>query len=201
MNLFFDLDGTLFDSRARLYRLFQSLVIDSSLSFEEYWTIKRRGFSHSEILRERFSYSNEDYREFEKLWMEKIEATEWLALDQPFVGVKEFLFDLKSNHQLFVVTARQFEHMAIDQINNVGWGNIFKEILVTSQQKEKYELIRDVIIPKKEDWFIGDTGKDIQTGKQLKINTAAVLSGFLSGEKLKEYLPDIIAERVIDLKF
>ena len=36
MNIFFDLDGTLLDSKERLYYLFQHLVPECKFSFEEY---------------------------------------------------------------------------------------------------------------------------------------------------------------------
>jgi phosphoglycolate phosphatase len=67
---------------------------------------------------------------------------------------------------------------------------------VTKQEVEKSQLILDNIEIKKEDWILGDTGKDILTGKALQINTAAVLTGFLNETKLKSYNPDIIIDSV-----
>jgi phosphoglycolate phosphatase len=72
---------------------------------------------------------------------------------------------------------------------------------VTQQRKEKFDLINDEVLISKQDWFVGDTGKDIQTGKKLGIKTAAVLSGFLNKEKLMEYEPDVIERDVLKLKF
>jgi len=48
--VFFDLDGTLPDSRERLYRLFCELVPESRLSFDKYWALKRRKQDHKTIL-------------------------------------------------------------------------------------------------------------------------------------------------------
>ncbi|WP_316838257.1 HAD family hydrolase [Pedobacter nutrimenti] len=199
MNIFFDLDGTLLDSKPRLYQLFQHLVSESELSFDEYWDLKKNKIGHKEILRTKFLYSDKDVFSFEKAWMEKIEKLEWLALDHPFEGITDYLTELGKHHSLYLVTARQFEQIAIEQITTFGWNKIFKMILVTGQKKEKYELINTSVFVSKEDWFIGDTGKDIQTGKRLGINTAAVLTGFLSKEKLEEYAPDIIAGGVPEL--
>jgi phosphoglycolate phosphatase len=50
-------------------------------------------------------------------------------------------------------------------------------------------------------WIIGDTGKDIETGKQLNIKTVAVLSGFLNKKSLTEYNPDKIVDSVLQLQF
>ncbi|RQO39113.1 HAD family hydrolase [Chryseobacterium sp. KBW03] len=200
MNIFFDLDGTLIDSRQRLYQLFQSLVPTSELSFDEYWALKRNKTSHKEIILSKFNYSNEQYSDFEKKWMSEIELEKWLQLDTPFEGIVDVLILLSKNHDLFVVTARQSESIALEQIKSFGWENIFTKILVTQQQQEKHDLIKNAVRVTPEDWFIGDTGKDIQTGKLLGIKTAAVLSGFLSKESLLPYQPDIIINTVLDLK-
>jgi len=200
MNIFFDLDGTLIDSRQRLYQLFQSLVPTSELSFDEYWALKRNKISHKEILLSKFNYSNDQYSDFEKKWMSEIELEKWLQLDTPFEGIIDLLIPLSKNHDLFLVTARQSESIALEQIKSFGWENIFTKILVTQQRQEKHDLIKNAVRITLEDWFIGDTGKDIQTGKLLGIKTAAVLSGFLSKESLIPYQPDIIINTVLDLK-
>jgi phosphoglycolate phosphatase len=200
MKIFFDLDGTLIDSRQRLYQLFQHLVPASVLPFDAYWNYKRNKISHKEILLHQFKYTKEQIELFDEAWMKKIELAEWLALDKPFEGVTDFLAELQKKYRLFLVTARQSETMAIQQIEQFGWGQIFEKVFVTAQKKEKYELISSGEVVSNHDWFVGDTGKDIETGKQLGAKTAAVLSGFLNTEKLLEYEPDVIINTIIDFK-
>ena len=65
MNLFFDLDGTLLNSRKRLYTLFQDLIPESKLSIDEYWDLKRDKIDHKTILMERL--------------MTQLRFTQWLA--------------------------------------------------------------------------------------------------------------------------
>lgn len=201
MNIFFDLDGTLIDSRKRLYNLFQHLVPESGYNFDEYWNLKRNKISHKEILAKEFKYSAEEIKKFENDWMVRIELDEWLEFDRPFIGISDYLLKLSENYKLFVVTARQSKTTALKQINHFGWINIFEDIFVTEQKKEKYDLIIERVGITKNDWFVGDTGKDIQTGKLLGVNTAAVLSGFLSRVSLTEYMPDIIVDDVMSLNF
>ncbi|WP_316817969.1 HAD family hydrolase [Pedobacter nyackensis] len=201
MNIFFDLDGTLIDSKDRLYFLFQHLVPESAYTFEEYWGYKMNRVSHKEILLSQFGYSLEAFLDFEVKWMGLIEADKWLDLDHPFDGITEYLTELSKEHDLFVVTARQSEEIAMKQIQGYGWQQIFKKVFVTGQKLEKYDLIINAVDVKSQDWFIGDTGKDIQTGKLLGINTAAVLSGFLGRDILFEYQPDIIVDNVMSLNF
>ena len=201
MNIFFDLDGTLIDSKRRLYALFQYLVQESNYTFNDYWKLKKDKVSHSQILSQHFNYGANDILKFNQRWMNQIEQKEWLDFDLPFDGMSDYLIELSKRHSLFVITARQSEAMAIIQIEGYGWSNIFQKIFVTGQKLDKYQLITSSINVSTHDWLVGDTGKDIQTGKLLGINTAAVLSGFLSEDRLLEYEPDLIVENVINLNF
>jgi phosphoglycolate phosphatase len=200
-NIFFDLDGTLLESRPRLYQLFQYMVPSSKLSFDEYWALKRNKVAHKQILKNQFLYTAEDIKKFEEDWLKQIELPGWLALDEPFDGISDYLRSLKQTHKVFIVTSRQSEKMAIEQMDSLGWLDLIDKLLVTGQVKEKYDLIKNEAKIGLGDWLVGDTGKDIQTGKQLGINTAAVLTGFLNEEKLAEYEPDIIETEVTRLNF
>lgn len=201
MKIFFDLDGTLIDSRGRLYRLFQHLVPASTLSFDEYWNYKRNKIDHREMLKKFFSFSQDEIFLFQENWLDQIELPQWLALDKPFRGVTEYLLELKKQHELYIVTARQFENILLSQLTDFGWNGIFVKVFVTAQKTEKADMIKKAVATNETDWFVGDTGKDIQTGKSLGLRTAAVLSGFLSKEKLQEYEPEIIVDNVINLDF
>lgn len=201
MNIFFDLDGTLLDSKARLYQLFQSLVPKSNYTFDDYWNLKQSKISHQKILTDYYSYSAQEFNSFQTLWMGKIETDEWLALDEPFDGIVAYLTKLEKSHQLYIVTARQFEEVAYQQVQKMGIDSLIDKVLVTNQTKEKHELIKETVAVTNLDWMVGDTGKDIETGKLLGMKTAAVLSGFLNEKSLLAYKPDIIAASVLDLKF
>lgn len=201
MKVFFDLDGTLVDASDRLYQLFQFLVPISSLTKDEYWKLKRNKINHQTILRSQFKYTDKQIKEFEDTWLSMIELSEWIALDKPFAGVTKYLQELKRDRALYIVTARQSEETVILQIENYGWSDIFDDVLVTKQRYEKSDLVSKNGSEAATDWIVGDTGKDIETGKSLGLRTAAVLSGFLNEEKLMEYRPDVIANFVTDLTF
>jgi len=196
MNIFFDLDGTLIDSRQRLYQLFQYLVPQSQLTFDDYWNLKRNKITHEIILNEYFEIT--DFANFEKVWLQLIENENYLDLDQPFEGVTQYLSDLKKKEiSIYVSTARQSRQGVLYQFDRFGWTNLFDGILITEQKLDKHDLISPYLSGRKnENWIVGDTGKDIQIGKCLGIKTVAVYSGFLSKEVLLEYHPDLIFERV-----
>lgn len=199
MNLYFDLDGTLIDSRPRLYNLFQYLIPQSELSFDEYWELKRNKKTHKIILETQFNFQEKDLILFEKNWMNLIEDDNWLKFDTPFKEVTEYLLNLKENNfTLYLATARQFKRKVFNQLEKFGWNNLFTEILITEQKTGKADLLKPFINEKIKGWMIGDTDSDIKTGKLLNQKTVAVLTGFQSKEILQSLLPDLIVERVIN---
>lgn len=200
MKVLFDWDGTLIDSRERLYRLFQHLTPTSLLTFDQYWDIKRGGISHEQILRKDLGYEDAEVKAFESQWMSLIEHPEWLALDKPFEGVSDFLTKLCGRHDVYVVTNRQHREPVFEQLTNLRWQNVFRGVLVTQQRTDKKTLVESALKVDASDWMIGDTGEDIRTGNALGMQTAAVLSGFLSREKLSRYQPDLFLEYVTDFK-
>lgn len=201
MNIFFDFDGTLIDSRQRLYQLFQHLIPQSQMTFEDYWSLKRNKINHETILKEYFDFKKTDFDSFEKNWMELIEDEEWIRLDQPFEGVTNFLTNLKEhNFSLFLITARQHRIIAIRQLESLNWKDIFDQVLITEQKTEKINLIKPLIAADIQGWMIGDTGNDIVTGKLLGQRTVAVLTGFQNKEILTAYHPDLIIQKVTDFR-
>lgn len=201
-NIIFDLDGTLIDSKSRLYHLFQYLVPESKLSYEDYWELKQNKISNETILVNKFGFDEVATQYFVANWMECIEAAEFLAFDKNLPGVKETLDRLSKQAELHVCTARQFRQSTIDQLERLGLLSYFNTIMVTEQRKSKKDLIFDYVSGlSSNDWMIGDTGKDIQVGHAIGIKTCGVLSGFLSEKSLKLYKPYLILPSVADFMF
>ena len=195
--IFFDLDGTLIDSRTRLYRLFRMLNPKCSLSFEEYWEIKRTRVNQKELLKRHFGYENADIAEFSRRWREHVEDDDLLLLDRPFPLAKNLLMRLYAKNTLNLITARQNPEKVNRQLVSWGWSEFFSLILVTKQACTKDELVRGKIeAPNGNDVFVGDTGEDIISGKKLGMRTIAVTSGFLNRNVLREYHPDLLVENI-----
>ena len=201
MNVIFDLDGTLIDSKFRLYKLFQDLVPESNLSFSDYWDLKKDKISNEYILKNLLLYSNEKFNDFLNSWMILIETPKYLELDKNFEGNKSLIERDLCDFNLYICTDRQFIDSTHIQLKNLGLFGLFKKVLVTEQKRKKADLIIDEIENlSHNDWIIGDTGRDIQVGHQLKINSCAVLSGFLGYKSLIEYSPTKIIPGVSDFK-
>lgn len=197
MKIFFDLDGTLLDSRQRLFTLFCDLTQQSSINFEKYWELKRRKVGHAEILEYYLSYSKSQIIKFEREWLCLIEESKYLNLDVPFLFTQEVLEGLKDSHQLYVVTARQSKIGVIHQLDNANFRLYFEDIFVTEGLKTKSQLILEAfgaLLPT--DFVVGDTGLDILTAKELGCKSLAVLSGFRNVDILSTYEPDYIGDNI-----
>lgn len=198
MNCLIDLDGTLLDASDRLYGLFCEMIgDDTSLSRRQYWDLKRAKQSHAVILKERFGYSDEEIRDFERRWLDRIEDADWLERDTPFDGVGAHLETLAQNADLHLLTARQRPEMVRRQLEKMGWSSLFKSLLITGGKRSKDELLEGAAL-EPADWLIGDTGYDVKVGKKLGVRTAAVSNGFLSRESLAPYDPDVLLDKFTD---
>ena len=199
MNIIFDLDGTLIDSKLRLYRLFQDLAPASSLSYSDYWDLKQNKISNQTILSEKLGFESSEISCFLEEWMMLIEETEYLDLDECFPSIHEVLGGLRGDAKLYVCTARQYPQKATEQLKRLNLLPFFEKVLVTEQRLEKKELIAQEVKQKtSDDWMVGDTGSDVLCGKALGMKTCAVLSGFLNKTSLAGYKPDRLLESVAD---
>ena len=70
--------------------------------------IERGKVGHKEILTNKFQFDSHRFINFQNEWMKLIEDSYWLNFDEPFVGVKEMLMQLRNKGaEIFILTARQ----------------------------------------------------------------------------------------------
>lgn len=197
MKIIFDLDGTLICSKKRLHALFCDLVKNDDLSFDEYWNLKFAGHTNQDILKNKFGHSADEIELFVNHWMLNIESNHYLDMDSLIVGADKFLCKMSKENQLYICTARQSITQVKHQLEKIGIAKFFENFFVTEQIKSKKQLlIESGINFTSSDCFVGDTGHDIMTGKELGLTTYAVLSGFMSKAKLELYSPNFIVEDI-----
>ncbi len=197
MKIVFDLDGTLICSKVRLHELFCALVGNRELSFDTYWDLKFDLNSNQDILKNHYDYSDEKTDFFVQNWMKKIEEDSYLNFDTPVEGLHTFLQQLSKKNTLYICTARQSISQTKKQLENLQMLGFFSEVFVTEQKHSKVELLTNSKLSFcNEDWFVGDTGHDINTGKELGMKTCAVLNGFMSESVLKTYSPDLVVDNI-----
>lgn len=200
INIIFDLDGTLIDSRTRMFELFRRLVPVSSLDFSAYWALKRRGDSHRLILERDFNFNAADIQTFTENWMQGIEAQDLLNLDQAIPHIEQALTRLKDRAHLYVCTARQSSWSAENQMATLGILKYFEKILVTEQLRSKTKMLEGIPGLGPNDWLISDSGRDVRTAEELGIKSCAVLTGFESKRLLLSYEPDLILQSAADFE-
>ncbi len=202
-NVFFDFDGTLLDSRMRLYQLFIDIVsAQKTFTFDEYWNLKRQGFGHKKILIENFNFSAVDVDRFTKIWMNKIEDEKYLALDYLYEDTMDILNYVKSkNYTVSLVTNRQNITSTHEQLNRLKIHSFFDNVLITEHKVDKIELINDSGFDLvKDDIIVGDCGHDIKVGNSLGIRSVGITHGFQSEKLLSKYNPNIIIINLLGLK-
>ena len=201
MNIFFDLDGTIIDSRNRLFSLFCDLTKQNILDIDDYWELKRSMYDHEFILKTYCNYSDEQVTSFNISWINKIETRKYLSKDILFPFTIEVLQELTSNKtKIYLVTARQSTENTRSELSELGIDQFFSNIFITNAQMNKSIIIRNFNIPiTRKDLFVGDTGIDMQAGKELGITTVAVLSGFRNRSMLKKYNPEFIIDDIRSL--
>jgi histidinol phosphatase-like enzyme len=126
-----------------------------------------------------------------------VESWDVFQHDNLLPGVKKTLKKLSkdSGVKLILLTKRKNVSLLVKQLIIMKILNYFDEIYYTSgRPKHKYirELNNAIIV--------GDTEDDILTGKKLKIDTVAVLSGVRTKEMLLKYKPSIIIKDITKLK-
>ena len=88
-----DMDGTLIDTAPRhyaVYALISNEINIQTITFNQYWDIRRRGFSNLGVLQQ--NGLQEKYSSFAaQMWARHIETDEMLILDKLYPGVKNWL--------------------------------------------------------------------------------------------------------------
>lgn len=195
---FFDLDGTLIDSRFRLFDLFNEITKQDLLEFDDYWELKRAMYGHEWILKRYFQYSDNQLNEFNEHWLSLIEQEDYLDKDRLFPFTKSVLEATIGSK--YIVTARQSKANVRKQLAKLGILEYFDDIFVTEQKNTKTDLLNNSGLAfSGDDIFIGDTGHDIQTGKNLGMISVGVLSGFRNKSMLIPYHPDFLLSSIEEL--
>lgn len=177
-----DLDGTLIDTKQRqktaLIKAARSVGVELPLDFlDRYCEEKRHGISGKEMLN-RHNIAKAD--EICAYWTEIIEDQVLLALDSPYPLVKEQMRKMQREDFVFyLVTARQHEDRAIEQIKQLGFTPLISDIFVTRQCQQKkplaskHQLTAGLGLKA----IVGDTEMDMLWAEQLGVDFFPVSCG------------------------
>ena len=181
---FIDLDGTLIDSRFRVYKLFIDLS-DSSISFDDYWKIKQTGKTNHDVLNQLQISKNEVLHAFKEDWFKLIETKQYLSFDELITKSTVALEKLNQLGMLVLVTSRQSKENTLWQLHELGISGFFHDVIVTEHKKTKPLALADWLKASNHEvadtsFMIGDTEEDLKAGMENKVKTVGVLTGFRS---------------------
>lgn len=203
MTIFFDLDGPILDVSERLYLLYKDLLSSYgclALSKEDYWNFKRDQIPEKEILQK--TCKSDIFTDYSSKRLKLIENIEYLKLDKVVKGAKETLEQLKNDYELVLVTNRSCIDKLSWELQYFDIKEYFDTILVAPGGIEPWKVKTDLIeksnFELKNSVIVGDTEADILAGKNLKINTIAVLNGIRSMNIIKNLKPDHMCNSIVE---
>ncbi len=118
------------------------------------------------------------------------------------LGVKEVFSFLKSKNKTIVILSSHPEKILKTEIEEYGLGNFISIVLGSVKNKADSikSLLEDLSMQPDSMLYVGDTVWDIKAAKEAGINSAAVLTGYHSENKLKKENPDLLITRLNELR-
>jgi phosphoglycolate phosphatase len=124
-----------------------------------------------------------------------------------FDGVEDVLTHFLSLGKKMAVASNKPYRYVEDILNGLDMTGFFLSVKGgDSQKRSKPEpdmlnsIMSETGVGSGSTVFVGDSGVDIQTGKNSAVRTIGVTYGFRSREEVVKNLPDVIAEHPVDLK-
>lgn len=202
-DLFFDLDGTLLDTRQRHYAVYADVLLElqkQALSLEEYWSMKREAIPNVEILAR--TNAADSFDQFNRLWNTRIEERCYLQKDQIVEGALPVLTTLAEQRSLLLVTLRQSEESLHWELQSLGLNQFFESVLVACKPNADWSDKANLLAAKRIDpssWLIGDTEADVLAARAAGLRCCAISWGIRSKEFLVEQRPDILVDHIADI--
>jgi len=194
--LAFDLDGTLLDARGRqvavLLRACRAMH-EPAPDIDRFWAFKREGESTRASL-ERLGVAAGRAKRLADWWIEHIEDSAGLALDQVLSGAVEALEMCKRRGlTVNVITARAHPEAVLSQIHQLPLRRVIDDVLVVSPayaaSEKALHLARwNAVV------MVGDTESDARAATLAGIPFLAVSCGQRSEPYLRAVTPSVFAD-------
>ncbi len=205
-NVFFDLDGTLTDSKEGIIRsaqyAFEKLGLPVPEFDELYWVM---GPPIRTSLRERMHLSEEDALRGLRFYQERFGAKGYLE-NRVYDGVEEMLSELKDRgYRLFITTSKPTFY-TVEILKHFGLEGFFTFVSgsdMDGTHGSKAEVVRrakeDYGCREDETVIIGDRDHDIAGGKENGIHTVGVRYGYASEGELEAAGAEFLADSPEDI--
>lgn len=202
--LVFDLDGTLVDSSATIYKstkkTFEILNIKNDLRKEE---LDKRIGAHFVDIFEEFNIPVPDFEGFISIY--KKVYFDYIDYSTLYPAVTETLSELKKHYKVALLTTKAQDQADLI-INHFGLRAYFNYVMgrrdgfpVKPAPEPYLQICKDLNIQTSHSMMIGDSEMDIQCGKNAGAFTTAVTYGYRKETELVEQNPDHLIHSINDL--
>ncbi|MBQ9457062.1 MAG: HAD family hydrolase [Bacilli bacterium] len=203
MKVFYDLDGTLLDSKGEIVYTIEKALEENGFSLADAIHPIRIGPPLKQILLNSYPegfFSEEDLAKINRS-MRRIYDSSDYHMTPPYPGVVELL--ATTPYESYVLTNKP--HSATDRIVEIkGWSKYFKGIFVpdSSKGESKETILRDLKkqFPNETIVMVGDTISDTGSAQKAGVKAVGVLWGEGTKEELLPTEPDYCVSSLDDLK-
>lgn len=194
----FDLDGTLLDSRASHYRVYEHVFADLGIRFDQ--EVFARLYSPNwYLLYERIGLPKGRWPEADQLWLHYYER----ETPGPRDGAAQVMAAVKASRRtLGLVTSGERARVERD-LERLAWGSLFDAVVCggdAPRMKPHPDPLRLALSrlnsPPQAAVYVGDAIEDVQMGKAAGTATVAVVGGFSSRETLSNEHPDVLLDNL-----
>jgi len=202
--LYFDLDGTLLDIREKYHRLHRRIAADlgrQPLSWDTFWTRKRRGATLEALLPDWEEAARDEYA---RRWLGTIELPLYTRFDRPVPGARHCLIRLGREFELVLVTLRRDGRELRRQLRHLGLDQLLSRVLAGGDhggaELTKAQLLGLTVAPgERRSIVVGDSEEDVWAARAMRSPVIAVLTGMRDRAFLAALRPDLIIESVAQL--
>ena len=175
----FDFDGTLLDSRKRHGIVMSDVLKKHGINIDTSDLVSFKAEGHNNIAWLLSNGIAEDIaKKLNSEWISRIENEEYLKSDVLYPDALEVLENLSKENDLYLVTARNNEESALNQIKDLGINQYFSQIFVVESNSETPALKAKYLSEIKADVFVGDTESDYKAALIAECEFKAISSGF-----------------------
>lgn len=165
---------------------------------DTFWALKQEGKNNYSSLIN-LGYPPSDAKNYNNLWIEKIEDIEILKLDELIIDI-DLINHLSKEFNLVLLTARKLKHHVFAQLKWLGLTEYFHEIFVVNPinvTEEKAVILKSIAAS----LYVGDTESDMKAAKLANVKFIPVSSGMRSRCYFaKNGYEDYIIESINQLK-
>ena len=199
--LFFDWDGTLYDSATAGLLAFQKTFAELGISFtREFYEASYSPNWYA--MYEALNLPKERWESADELWLEHYGEQEPRLVE----GAKETILDLCARGLRLGIVTSGTQRRVIREIEQLGLTPVFEAVICNEHIVNKKphpegleKAIEQLACSREDCSYIGDAPEDVQMGKRAGVFTVAVRSAYPTSRHLLKEQPDVHLEFIKDL--